>query len=57
MGEKESPGINAVQTDNLKSLLGIRIYRILNLQIRDFCGVRRMCMKVISGGFTILKGK
>ena len=38
--EKERSRIRAVRMNNLKSLLGVkRMDRVLNTQIREFCGV------------------
>ena len=40
--EKERSRVRAVQMDNLRVLLGIRrMYRVLNSQIRELCGVKK----------------
>ena len=40
--EKERPRIKAVQMDNLRALLGIRIMdKVPNAQIRELCGVTK----------------
>ena len=41
--------IRAVQTDNLRSLLGIRrMDKVPNAQIREFCGVMKGVDKIIN---------
>ena len=46
---KERSRIRAVQTDNLRGLLGIRIM-VPNTWIRQLCGVTKRLMKVFSDG-------
>ena len=39
--EKERFRFKAVQMDNLRELLGIRMDRVLNARITELCGVRK----------------
>ena len=41
--EREGSRVRTVQMDNLRRLLGIKIDRIPNAQIRKLCGVMKVC--------------
>ena len=48
--EKERCRIRTAQVDNLRGLLGIRrMDRVLNVRIRELCGVTKGLMKVFFG--------
>ena len=54
--EKELSRIRAIQMDNLRGLLGIRVDKVPNTRIRELYGVTKGLMKMFSGNAAMWRG-